>query len=107
MAPCGYGPSFGQQRPVDEVQELRAGDGGRHRTGQPQLHGESSKVLTVAAPAGRVHQLVAQRDQDALDARDLVQYRADIESPANSGLLTLFDTGGVFIATVKSGHQDR
>ncbi len=28
-----------------------------------------------------------------------------IESPANSGLLTLFDTGGVFIATVKSGHD--
>jgi hypothetical protein len=30
-----------------------------------------------------------------------------IESPANSRLLTLFDTGGVFIATVKSGHEDR
>ncbi len=26
-----------------------------------------------------------------------------IESPANSGLLTLFDTGGVFIATINSG----
>jgi hypothetical protein len=27
-----------------------------------------------------------------------------IESPASSGLLTLFDTGGVFIATIKSRH---
>ena len=30
-----------------------------------------------------------------------------IESPANSGLLTLFDTGGVLIATVISRHEDR
>ncbi len=30
-----------------------------------------------------------------------------IESPTNAGLLTLFDTGGVLIATVKSGHEDR
>ncbi len=30
-----------------------------------------------------------------------------IESPANSGLLTLFDTGGVFIATIKSRQEDR
>jgi hypothetical protein len=30
-----------------------------------------------------------------------------MESPANSGLLTLFDTGGVFIASVKSRHEDR
>jgi hypothetical protein len=29
-----------------------------------------------------------------------------IESPANSGLLTLFDTGGVFIATIKSRQVD-
>jgi hypothetical protein len=29
-----------------------------------------------------------------------------IESPANSGLLTLFDTGGVLIATIKSRHVD-
>ncbi|HEY4844715.1 MAG TPA: hypothetical protein VII89_03385 [Candidatus Dormibacteraeota bacterium] len=29
-----------------------------------------------------------------------------IESPANSGLLTLFDTGGVFIATIKSRQDD-
>jgi hypothetical protein len=28
-----------------------------------------------------------------------------IESAANAGLLTLFDTGGVFIATIKSGHD--
>jgi hypothetical protein len=28
-----------------------------------------------------------------------------IESPANAGLLTLFDTGGVLIATIKSGHD--
>ena len=30
-----------------------------------------------------------------------------IESAANAGLLTLFDTGGVFIATVISRHEDR
>lgn len=30
-----------------------------------------------------------------------------IESPADSGLLTLFDTGGVFIATVTSRQGDR
>jgi hypothetical protein len=30
-----------------------------------------------------------------------------IESAVNSGLLTLVDTGGVFIATVKSRHEDR
>jgi hypothetical protein len=30
-----------------------------------------------------------------------------IESPANSGLLTLFDTGGVFIATIKYRQEDR
>jgi hypothetical protein len=30
-----------------------------------------------------------------------------IESAANSGLLTLFDTQGVFIATVISRHEDR
>jgi hypothetical protein len=29
-----------------------------------------------------------------------------IESPKNSALLTLFDTGGVFIATVKSRQED-
>jgi hypothetical protein len=29
-----------------------------------------------------------------------------IESAANSGLLTLFDTGGVIIATVKSPQED-
>jgi hypothetical protein len=30
-----------------------------------------------------------------------------IESAANSELLTLFDTGGVFIATAISRHEDR
>jgi hypothetical protein len=30
-----------------------------------------------------------------------------IESAANSGLLTLFDTGGVLIATIQSRHEDR
>ena len=30
-----------------------------------------------------------------------------IESAANAGLLTLFDTGGVFITTIKSRHEDR
>jgi len=30
-----------------------------------------------------------------------------IESPANAGLLTLFDTGGVFIATIQSRQEDR
>jgi hypothetical protein len=30
-----------------------------------------------------------------------------IESAANAGLLTLFDTGGVFIARVISRHEDR
>jgi hypothetical protein len=29
-----------------------------------------------------------------------------IESPANSGLLTLFDTGGEFIATIKLRQED-
>jgi hypothetical protein len=29
-----------------------------------------------------------------------------IESPANSALLTLFDTGGVFIATIKHRQED-
>jgi hypothetical protein len=28
---------------------------------------------------------------------------APIESPANAGLLTLFDTGGVFVATISHG----
>jgi hypothetical protein len=32
---------------------------------------------------------------------------ARIESAANAGLLTLFDTGGVIIATVISRHEDR
>jgi hypothetical protein len=30
-----------------------------------------------------------------------------IESAANSGLLALFDTGGVFIAAIKSRQDDR
>ncbi|MDQ6878335.1 MAG: hypothetical protein M3082_11735 [Candidatus Dormibacteraeota bacterium] len=30
-----------------------------------------------------------------------------IESPANAGLLTIFDTGGVFIATINSRREDR
>lgn len=30
-----------------------------------------------------------------------------IESPKNSALITVFDTGGVFIATVKSRQEDR
>lgn len=30
-----------------------------------------------------------------------------IESAANAGLLTLFDTGGVFIATIKSRQEDQ
>jgi hypothetical protein len=30
-----------------------------------------------------------------------------IESAANAGLLTLFDTGGVFIATITSRQDDR
>jgi hypothetical protein len=29
-----------------------------------------------------------------------------IESPANSAFITLFDTGGVFIATIKHGQED-
>ena len=29
-----------------------------------------------------------------------------IEAPANSALVTLFDTGGVFIATIKHRHED-
>lgn len=29
---------------------------------------------------------------------------APIEAPANAGLLTLFDTGGVFVATIKHGE---
>ncbi len=29
-----------------------------------------------------------------------------IESPENSGLLTIFDTGGEFIATINSGQED-
>jgi hypothetical protein len=80
----GHGKAFkalavelGQQRPVDEVRQVGAGDGRRHGTGQPELHRERLELLPMASPPGRVHQLVAQRDQHTLDARDLVQHGAD------------------------------
>jgi hypothetical protein len=47
----------------------------------------------------------ARKPNDQVNGQMLTSVKP-IKSPANSALLTLFDTGGVLIATTKHRHQD-
>jgi hypothetical protein len=88
MAPCGYRPSCGSSVQFDEIEQLGAGDGRRHRPGKPELGRQRFELLAVTTSTGRVHQLVAQRGQHSLEAADLVQdgRDEDLDVTAAGGL---------------------